>query len=140
MASVASSIPGPLSPRQPNPQFANTKYQRTPPAAAAIPAVLGRPPAVAPVASAKPVSSADEPSSFIFLKDGIHFPQPVPAAATASRAACPAPVNVLTGFQPQLQSSPGRQLGMVDLAVDLLPHDFELIPFLQVSVFLMPQN
>jgi hypothetical protein len=143
MASVASAMPGPMSPRQPSSQFANTKYQRTPVTSVGQPPSLvsiPRPPII-PATAAPPnlaANSKPEPcdsSSFIFLKDGVHFPQP-PTSAGMGRPACMTPVNVMPNLQPQQQQQQGirPQPNLIDLALDLLPQDFELIPFLQVKI------
>ena len=147
MATVASTMAGPMSPRQPNAQFANTKYQRTPViTSVANPTgfvAIPRPPIMTPTSvsnlAGNSNSTPDEMlSSFIFLKDGIHFPQPPSSTAAASRATCPTPVNVLTSLhhQQQLQQQfIGRQPAtMIDLAADLLPHDFDVLAFLQVNL------
>jgi len=46
------------------------------------------------------------------------------------------PVNVMPNLQPQQQQQQGirPQPNLIDLALDLLPQDFELIPFLQVKI------
>jgi hypothetical protein len=68
----------------------------------------------------------------MFLKDGIHFPQ-----ASAISSLQNAPGNI---HHQQQHPFPfhigGHQHGvsLMDMAIDLLPHDFELVPFLQVCV------
>jgi hypothetical protein len=162
IASVASSISGPMSPRQPNPIFANTKYQRTPTSSVGMGPVVSMHPglvaglprpqmpmSVTPVPGSKP-PPPEEPSSFMFLKDGIHFPQLSASSAPMTQSGCPTPINVLPTFhhqhhhhhhqqqQQQLIGLPfpiGRQPGanLIEIAIELLPHDFELVPFLQVT-------
>lgn len=136
--SVASVMPGPMSPRQPNSQFANTKYQRTPVTSVGQPpgfVPIPRPPILPPaIPSNLAGNSKPDPdmSSFMFLKDGIHFPQPQTSAAVG-RPTCPTPVNAMS-IMPQHQPVGVRQpANLIDLAIELLPQDFELLPFLQVN-------
>ena len=162
-ASAASPIPGPMSPRQPNAQFANSKYQRTPVTSVGMGPVGNMPAGMmtsvggiprplmtlnaTPSAPVSKMTSSEESSSFMFLKDGIHFPQPpVASSGPMTSASGGTSVNVMPHMQQQ-QQHPGYQFpnlggrpSIVDMAIDLLPHDYELVPFLQVILFLIPST
>jgi len=155
VASAASPIPGPMSPRQPNAQFANSKYQRTPVTSMGMGPVGSMPAglmtnvggiprplmslSVTPSAPGSKMAASEEPSSFMFLKDGIHFPQlPVASSGPMTSASGGTPINVMPPMQqqnPAFQfSNMGGRPSIVDVAIDLLPHDCELVPFLQVTL------
>ena len=156
LASAPSPIPGPMSPRLPNPQFANTKYQRTPTSVGLV-STVGLPPgghtgiprplmsvSVTPPAPGLKSTSED----YMFLKDGIHFPQ-LSAMSSSQNASGnvqqqhqlhqhPFPFHI-GGHQQQQQQHQhaGGGASLMDMAIDLLPHDFELVPFMQVRAVLI---